>query len=351
MQTAQYFQSQQQGNISSFVPRLSDPGSRYRSKDEVNIEIGEQSKLTSSRADLYLNDLDTHYSEVFRRAANPNLLPEDPGGKEALEFQARCIAQGVPKAALMQIESVRAYRSLGMGSLTTQLQITEALMAMLPILPENKRASVINARIAALAGQSGLEIFGIDDQETLSGNDASVASLENNAFMQGGQVVIDPSQNHYIHATIHLKFFGEIMQAVQGGSIDPRQALKTLQAGGPHLLIHLKYLSQDPTRKQQFDQLNLQTSELMKVADQLNAMVERISQQEAKQQQGQQPNVDPAMLVAQNTIQLNTEKARSEIEIKMAKAKQTLALKDATTAQKLKAQQILMDQKLAQSAA
>jgi hypothetical protein len=126
----------------------------------------------------------------------------------------------------------------------------------LPQLPESNRKRVINANIAAIAGQTGVETFGIPEETRPDGNDLSIASLENNALQAGGQVLIDPDQNHATHLAVHLQFGGSVVEAVQNQQVDQRQASQSMQALLPHLLGHLQFLETDPTRQDQFDAMN-----------------------------------------------------------------------------------------------
>ena len=205
------------------------------------------------------------------------------------------------------------------------------------MLPEDKRINVITDSIAAIGGQQFVDRYAPEVEEHPTGIDASIASLENNAFMQGGEIVLDTNQNHYIHCSVHLQFFGTIIQAVQGQKLDPRKALRCLHAGGPHLLLHLKYLEQDPTRKDQFNALNQQTSELMKMADQVAKLAERIDEQEkAQAEQQQQPNQQsPEMLRVQKLNELDQARAENDMKIRTAKAEQQMRIKDVTTAQRV----------------
>lgn len=334
-QAAQMFQSQESDDIGSFVPSVS--GGRKKGKQEVEAELGEKGRLTNTRAEIYLQALDVHYREVYRRAANPNIVEEDHGGPEALRFQKACIEKGVPAAALLDIESVKATRSIGQGSSYARMQAMDLIAQYLPQLPETNRKRVINAKIASIAGQNGVEAFGIPEEVKPEGSELSIASLENNAFISGGQVLIDPDQNHFVHLTVHLQFASSVIEDIQNQKKDPRQAATIFQAEIPHLLTHLKYLEEDPTRQEQFDSLNEQTSELMKIADQINRMAQDLIKQEqeqAQQAQGQQ-GADPKMAVAQNKIMLDRAKFQNDAQIKQAKAQHQMMLQDRKTAQRL----------------
>jgi len=338
MQVAAMFQGQESDEIGSFLPSIAG-GSRKKGNKEIEMEIGEKSRLTNTRAEIYLQALDIHYAEVYRRASNPNIVEEDHGGVEAINFQNACIERGVPAAALIDIDSVKATRSIGQGSSAARLQAMELIGQYLPQLPESNRKRVINANIAAIAGQTGVDTFGIPEEVKVEGNDMSIASLENNAFMSGGQVLIDPDQNHFIHLTVHLQDAGAKVQMIQAQQIDPRQVAAYLQGSIAHILTHLQYLEQDPTRRDQFDNLNEQTSELMKIADQINRMAQDIQQKEmeaqAQAQAQGQGQADPKMLIAQNKIMLDRAKFQNDAQIKQAKAQHQMALQDRRTSQRL----------------
>jgi len=333
MQVAQMFQGQESDDIGSFMPSVA--GGRKKGNKEVEAEIGEKSRLTNTRAEIYLQALDVHYREVYKRATNFNVLVEDHGGAQIIEFQNNCIARGVPKAAMLDIDSVKATRSIGQGSSAARMTAMKMIQEYLPQLPESNRKRVINANIAAIAGQNGVDTFGIPEEEKPDGQALSVASLENNAFVTGGQVLIDPDQNHFVHLSVHLQFAGGIVEQVQQKQQDPRQAFQTMQAAIPHILTHLKFLEEDPTRKEQFENLNQQTSELMKIADQLGKLSEQINEQEQAQAQQGQGQPDPKMAVAQNKIMLDRAKFQNDAQIKQAKAQHQMMIQDRKTAQKL----------------
>jgi len=336
MAVAQMFQGQEADQTGSYMPSVSG-GGRKKSNKEVEIEIGEKSRLTNTRAEIYLQSLDLHYKEVYRRLANPNILEEDHGGPEAIAFQEACIKRGVPAAAMIDIDSVKATRSIGQGSSAARMQAMELIGQYLPQLPESNRKRVINANIAAIAGQTGVDTFGIPEETKPDGNDMSIASLENNAFQSGGQVIVDPDQNHFVHLNVHLQFAGQIVQGVQDQQVDPRQAAQIMSAALPHMLVHLQNMENDPTRKEQFDNMNEQIAELMKIADQLNSMAQDLQEreQEAMMQQQQQPQQTPQMMVAMNKIQLDQAKFQNDSMLKQQKVQHQLALKDKQVAQKL----------------
>lgn len=336
MQTAGYFQNQENSQLGNYIPTLQIDRSRRQTNAELETAARDRDILTNNRVEWFMQCQDNFYQETYRRAVNPNLVEEDPGGAEALAFQQRCIDRGVPQAALIVIESVRATRSIGHGSDSNRRSKMDAIASMIPMLPENKRINVLRDSIAAIGGQSFVDKYAPELSNAPTGNDFSIAELENNAFMQGGSVVIDPNQNHYIHAVTHLQGAARIIEQTDAQQLDPRSAFVALNALGPHLMQHLEYVSRDPTRKEQFIELNRQTAELMKMVDQIGQMAqeqEEMEQQQREQQAGE--IMSPEMLVAQNRIRLDNEKAESDMRIKEAKTQQQMRLKDMTTAQRM----------------
>ena len=192
-----------------------------------------------------------------------------------------------------------------------------------------------------------MDTFGIPEETKPDGSDLSIASLENNALQTGGQVLIDPDQNHATHMAVHLQFAGQIVQSVQDQQIDPVGADKTMQAVIPHMLTHLKYMEEDPTRADQFNAMNEQVSELMKIADQLARMSQEIQQRQmeemAQQQQPQQQ--DPKAMVAMNKIEIDRMKFQNDAQIKQAKAQHQMQLQDRKTAQRMMVDRIKVAQK------
>jgi hypothetical protein len=337
MKVAQMFQGQESDDVGTYLPSVSGGGGRKKGNKEVEIEIGEKGRLTNVRAEIYLQALDVHYSEVYRRASNPNILEEDHGGPEALAFQKACLDRGVPAAAMLDVDYVRATRSIGQGSSAARMQAMKLIGEYLPQLPESNRKRVINSNIAAIAGQTGVETFGIPDETKPDGNDLSIATLENNAFQSGGMVLIDPDQGHVVHLQVHMQFAGNLIKAVKDKQANPVMVNTIFRSLIPHLLGHLKFIEEDPTRKEQYDQANRGISELMKVADQIRRMAMDMQKQAQMraQMQGQNAQTNPQQMVALNKMKLDQARFKNDALIKQAKAKHQMMLQDRKTAQKL----------------
>jgi hypothetical protein len=97
-------------------------------------------------------------------------------------------------------------------------------------------------------------------------------------------------------------------------------------------------LEDDPTRTEQFDSLNNQTSESMKIADQINRMAQDLQKQEMEQAQQQQGRgaQDPKMAVAAERDGARWGySSRTDAQIKAANAQHAMRTTSDKTAQRL----------------
>lgn len=327
---AGFFQNQQQGVAGGWRPTLQyDPSKRNTNKEieaaQINRDI-----LTNNKSEIYMQSWDLHYSEIYRRATNLNILEEDIGGKEIRSFQQKCRDLGIPEA-VMKTATVKATRSIGQGSASARISLLQnGIGQFISMLPEDKRNNVITDTIAAIGGEQAVQRYAPVPNEEPTGSDMSIAALENSAFLTGGQVVLDRNQNHFIHASMHLQFAGQLVSSYQQGQRSATEVYQVLQALGPHLLLHLDYIQKDPTRKNQYNQLNRQTAELMKVTDQLAGLAQE-EQEQAQNQQQQQ--TDPELAKVQGELAIQAQESQAKMQMKQVETEQRMALRDAKAAQ------------------
>lgn len=333
MSVANYFQNQETQQMGQWIPSLQYDTSRRQTNREIEAAQQNRGILTSKQSESYMQAFDLHYSEMYRRATNPNITEEDPGGKEALAFQRACEDKGVPRAILLSAE-VKATRSVGLGSLNHRIGVMRSMTEFMATLPENKRNNLLRDYIATLGGEQAVQKYAPEPMNEPTGSDLSIASLENNAFLIGGEVIIDRNQNHYIHATVHIQFVGRLITALQEGQENATSVNSTLQVAGPHLVTHVQYLANDPTRQDQYKELNRQLAEVMKIADQIARMAQE-EQEEQQQQQQQQPEMTPEMLKVQLDAQIKQQEAQARMALKEEETRQRMELRDMQTAQKI----------------
>lgn len=321
-------------------------GSVERTATEAQLNAQDSASLTKSSHNMYYNNLDGLYAEMTRRACNSNYSTLMPGGERAVEFQRRCIRDGVPKEALAKIVRVTAVRSIGAGSASNRIMIARELMQTIyPGADEVARGNIKRDYIASIAGSRNVDRYAPPiDVASAADNDDSIAVLENDALLAGGEALVSSSQNHMKHAMRHMVKADQLYKAFQAGQMQPEQLLGAWDAIGPHVAAHMGYLEQDPTRKAVFFGLHQQFVTLTKLADKLRQHIQA-QQAQAKEQaaaaqaQQQQQQQQPTGPFQDEGLNLEWQKMQGELQIKMQKVLGDLNLKQ----QKLHADNSLKD--------
>jgi len=265
------------------------------------MELQQKAQLNKGNINRYYTSYDRLHQQIYRRASSPKVSIHTPGGKEALDFQKRCLDRGVPKEALTQIDSVHAMRSIGAGSAVNALMVTEAIMDHAASLPEEGRQLVLRDRISRLAGGKFADRYmGEMNTKKLKTQDDSIAQLENDALRNGGECVITIEQSHIIHLESHIgdceKHIQEFQDATnQAGQQDInglQRLFVHLDAAGKHELEHLEQLKDDPIRKDDYQKLFKRWQQLGRIQDQVRQQLEEAMQAQQKEQAAQ-PQHDP----------------------------------------------------------
>lgn len=300
--------------------------------EQARIDQQNSTVLSNSAVNRFYQDLDHLYAEIYRRASDPNLVGDGPAIKAAKGFQERCKARGVEAVAIKDVECVTAYRNAGNGSAYMRQQNINSTMPIFPLLPEQGKQNFIDYSLAAIHGQSMVDVFNPKGEEQrIPGDQRAWAMLENAAMKENAPVAWTSTQNNVVHAQIHLQSAAQAAQSLQQGA-DQMEVLSYLEAIGKHTAIHLQKLQGDPFRKDVFQVLQQQWEQLAKFTDQLMKKV----QDDSQQQQENQAKMAQAQAVQQGTdpdTQIKLAKAQQDMQIKQAKAAQQLQHKDQKTAQ------------------
>ena len=337
--SAAFTQTLTQNTAASNQQDLAAPTVEETAKGAM-IRAAERAKVSKGLHNRYMRCKDRQYAEMWRRAVNSKLKSWHPGAKEALRFQGRCYRLcdkfGVPHGILQKVESVRANRSLGLGSAAMRLEIGAQFkdMAQQGLLDEQGRNNALRAYVSGLTSYSDVDAYvpslstGRDPT-----NDASIATLENDALGAGGKALVASGQNDVIHLGIHVGAMEEAAQLCQAGQQDPKQCMAILSGIGPHADEHLSRLAGNPTRKQEYKEFEQRLKAVEGYAKELGASL----QDEAQQQQD-----------TQEKLTADQEKVRGNLAIKQEKEQGNAQLKAQQQAfnQQLKAQQAAFDQAL-----
>lgn len=296
----------EQGLYNNIGSMSKAPGTASPRKSEGlgMLEMQQSASLGKGSINRYYTNRDRYLQAIYKRASNPNYKTHQPGGKEAVDFQRRCIARGVPIEAIVSYDSVKAMRSIGAGSAVNALMVTEQIYNIAASFPEEGRQLAIRDYVARLAGQTAAERYMGDANTSQSTEDNSIAGLEN-ASLRSGQaqnVVITMQQSHVIHLQSHLsdmeahvQEYGQ-QQAQGQTSIPLTQSLFVhLDGGGRHSLEHLKAIQNDPIRKGDFEAFYKRWQALAHVQDQVKQQLDE--QMQAAQEQQAQSQTQPDDLI------------------------------------------------------
>lgn len=343
-------------NLSQYRQKMELPEGNPPTKYQVQAQLAQSATLGKTQLSRYYQQLDELYAEKFRRASN-RALPKTTKNKwlkYAIEFQQRCRDDGVPNEAFEKVR-VRATRIAGQGSPFLREQGLNQLYATLyPALPEDGKERLVRDMISATVGPNLTSRYWTVEQDTPRKADQEwQAQMENDAFYDGSDLIrITPQQNDSIHLNVHFPFLlNGLMSLQQGGN--PEEVYNTLVAGRQHVTQHLIRLSQNPMRKNEFDQFKQLFDQLNGGIGQLEGLLRQQAQQQAEAQQAQaeaMSDMDADMIRAQAKMQIDQAKAANQIELKNAKAQQDMQLKQAKTAQDLRIKQMQTAQQVSQEA-
>lgn len=339
-----------QANTGIYKPRLEQPSGNPRTAEEVRLQFQAATVLGNSAVNRYYLNLDKFYSEVYRRASNPNLSDDNEGCRMAMEFQSACEKRGVPKIALLKTKCVRAMRNVGNGSSLMRKSALQSLMNIYPLLPENGKRAFVEDMVAVETNQEVVDRYVPRSIESkLPDDQAATAMIENGMFKIGAPVQWTPTQNNVVHAQIHLQAAAMAAQSLQQGA-NPLEVVSYIDNAGKNIAVHLQYISTDPTRREEFKILNEQFMSLAKVSDSLRDQIQKDMEQQqnaqaeaqAAQQQaqaiqsGQDPDTAVKVASAQVDARLKSAKVNQQLQQKQAKFEQDMALKDARTAAEIR---------------
>ena len=327
-----------QSNTGTYVQREEQrPQPTYGQEQMQNLR---ETILTKGAVNRYYNNLDKWHRETVRRLLDPAQSYAVPGGKEAIEFKARCLLRGIPEPVLSSasLNKVTATRSLGFGSPQLRDMATKELVALIPYMDEVSRNHALRARAASLPGvgmHSVDAFFPPIEKSGVPDAHAALAVLENNALRQpGGQALVEPKQNHSIHFDTHYK---DVKQVADDPKADSMKKFIYLEQAGPHMHQHLDRLKGDPTRKQEYKQKLRALTELGKQQDQLHQnLAESMASRKNGQAEPQQPAPDPKMAKVQGDLALKAKKQQGDFALKERKQAHSEQLSDLKTAAGIK---------------
>jgi hypothetical protein len=323
LSVSRYLENQLNNKIGHFSrsPSRDDGRGEQPTATQVEFQAANDSRLSGAQIDNYYNDLDVIYAEVFRRV----LISSDP---EAKRFREDCEADGVPTAALKNMEYVRANRLSGYGSPQMRKMAMQESMGLVSMMNEEGKNNWLNEAIATVGGADKVTLWNPPMKQP--DIDASMATLENGAIVDGVQPLVISGMNNVQHLQIHLDFaeqrLAPVKEAVESGQGDPAQleeAYNFVSILGDHAQQHMDALESDSSRKQLTKYFEARLKNLAAFHGKLRSAV-RTAQAQAQQQAMEQQNANALGIMDQAKYQ----SAQLDMEIKAQKAKNDMNLKN-----------------------
>lgn len=332
--------------------------------------LGEEAKaavLDTAALTLFYEPWKRVLNESWRRIRNPRLKATDPGGREVFEFRARCMARGVPEAALKDPTSyVEPMRAIGFGSpANRQAALDQALERIFGSMDPAGQNNLLRDWWAQKVGYAQTDRY--VPESTANGRqplDFEIATLQNAAMSAGVDQPVIPNDHHIIHAQQHQPDIENDLSNLESNQGDPNQLLGVVQLKLQHIAKHINFLKPDKLNEQVVAELKRRFNnegERVQAAilhAQREAQKQQAQQQQQLQeaQQQQQPSLEDQAKAAsvqqdmqhkqqaheqdmaerQQKLQHTENEHQTRMKILNDEAAQTRALRDAEAAAKLR---------------
>jgi len=330
-------QSQLAQNLDFFTSSPAESGGAYRSKQQVQAELEQATRLTSSQINQFYSSWRRLIREVTRRIINGP--KSDPSVRD---FYRRCANRGVEALAIktLDFDKTVATKAVGYGNASSRSAALNDLEQLMPMLDEVGKRNIVFDRVAARVGYENASRYVQSPEAPRPPQDLKVAELENSILQTGRPVSVQPGELHETHLNQHLPLLVQLTAAVDSGEADLVQSLPVLQAINDHAAGHLQQLAQDPTATV----IVSQAQEVLQQTGQKILNATRAAQKQQKEGQDQEQQAEPGqsqtdlkMLEQQIKLDFIKQKGELELQIRAAKASQERALADAKMAASLKA--------------
>lgn len=218
---------------------------------QAKLIAGIQAEMGTATASLFLSQMGANiFTEIVRR-----LCKQGSGDKDAQKFQKRCIAMGVPKEVFGMEMTVKCGASPMLADPAQRKSVMDDMMATVYPLPQANRRWILEQRVANLLGAEGVKKALLPDGAESDPAARREAMMENTGLAQGMPLPVAPEDAHAEHLDEHLKPMEAMVQAAQQGQPLTPDHMIAAQLTIPHMADHLQFLSQDETKKTEFQQL------------------------------------------------------------------------------------------------
>lgn len=247
---------------------------------QAEILASMQADTTHASAAVFLSQYGENVlSEQVRRLRKKG--NRDP---DAVAFQQYLDDRGVPPNIIHDAKiRVKAGASAGMANPAVRALKYQQALGLRQIPGVNGRY-FLEQYIANAFGADAVDKGLMPEGAASEPMQRRQALMENQDFGQGAPLPVAPEDAHFEHLEEHLKPLAQIAMSFRGtGTVSPEQGM-ALTIGLEHSAEHMQYLSQDPTMKAQFQQVNGTFREIQSVARGILTRIAQNQQQSPVQQ-------------------------------------------------------------------
>lgn len=319
--------------------------------DFANTQYGQQVQsmalgaLTGSQVSRFYRSL----KRVFEMQVNriKAIGPNDPRFPEITMFFIRLQARGVAVEEFMAIERVEPYRAAGNGSVGHRLAAFDKGLGLVGSLDEVGRQRFLQGYFSELFGRDlALQYVG-QNQGSRYVVDGRIAELENTTMRTDPELQVQPGENNFVHAQVHLgkvaQMLAPIEEALNQPEVDPNPIMAELQYLGvilTHTEPHIMAMQQDTMREREFGELRKAFQKVAAKVQSFVALAQNLQPTE-QEQQGQATRLQMKMQEHQTKMQMLQEAQRVNLALRQADVQQKLQLRQAQTQVKVAGQMSL----------
>lgn len=231
---------------------------------QAKILAAMQSETSSASASIYLSQVGENiFTEQVRR-----LRRKGNTDRDAKAFVERMKALGVPDEVIHETRiRVKTGAHAGLANPAVRAQKFQQGLALRNMPGVNVQwflKNLLATEYGANAVKPGQALLA-EGQGSMP-SQRREAKIENNMFGQGQPLEVAPEDAHFEHLEEHLEPLKNLAGLAQGGQPLGPEQMMALTIGVEHSSMHMQYLSQDETMKEQFMQLRPLFSQISSVA-------------------------------------------------------------------------------------
>jgi hypothetical protein len=323
---------------------------REKTKFEVATQLEAISKLSVTSMNLFYEPWQRLLREVVRRLTRVNYIDMQPGGKEAAVFRRRCVARGVPEAAInaLDIETVRVVRAVGAGSQAARQMVFSELDSVSSSMDPKGRNTYLRERIASRVGWDQVDKYLPAETEGRPIDDDRFAEIENNIMASSAMpMTVRPNDNHVVHLRSHVNALDGFVQAMDAGQTTIEQATPAMSVIHAHAVLHIELAAGDVVAGEELPALNQRLQQVGEIVYNGVEHMKRLQRENQGATGAPGPSLEEQkasqelmrrIVEHQAKLKMLRETHQLKLTIEREKAQQKRLLDDATTAAKISRQ-------------